>query len=86
MVSGASPLAPDVMDFLRICFPGAIVLEGYGMTESSCTICVSGVEDWVAGHVGGPVPCNEVKLADVPEMNYSNADQPYPRGEVGSLT
>ncbi|KAK9803492.1 hypothetical protein WJX73_008668 [Symbiochloris irregularis] len=82
MVSGASPLPPDVMDFLRVCFPGATVLEGYGMTESACTICVSGPDDWVAGHVGPPLPCNEVKLADVPEMNYTNADQPYPRGEI----
>ena len=52
------------------------------MTESSCTICVSGTDVWEAGHVGAPVPCNEVKLADVPEMSYTNADKPYPRGEV----
>lgn len=45
MVSGASPLSPEVMDFLRICFPGVQVLEGYGMTESSCTIAVSMPED-----------------------------------------
>ena len=82
MVSGASPLSPEVMDFLRICFPGSTILEGYGMTESSCTIAVSALEDTQAGNVGPPVRCNEVKLADVPEMSYTNADQPYPRGEV----
>lgn len=32
--------------------------------------------------MGAPLRCNEVKLADVPEMNYTNADSPYPRGEV----
>ena len=86
MVSGASPLSPEVMDFLRICFPGALVVEGYGMTESACTIAVSATGDTVAGNVGGPIRCNEVKLADVPEMDYTNADEPYPRGEVGPVT
>jgi long-chain acyl-CoA synthetase len=30
LTTGASPISPDVMAFLRICFPGALVLEGYG--------------------------------------------------------
>ena len=38
MVSGSAPLSPSVAEFLRICIPGATLLEGYGMTESTCTI------------------------------------------------
>ena len=38
MVSGSAPLSGSVMEFLRICFPGAKVIEGYGMTETSCVI------------------------------------------------
>lgn len=79
--SGASPISPDVFDFLRICF-GALVLEGYGMTESACLITLTPPGDPTAGHVGAPIPSCEVKLADIPEMGYSNADTPYPRGEV----
>jgi long-chain acyl-CoA synthetase len=81
MGSGASPLSPDVMDFLRICF-GCQVREGYGMTETSCVITCMDEGDNLTGHVGSPNPACEVKLVDVPEMNYTSEDQPYPRGEI----
>ncbi|KAI3715462.1 hypothetical protein L6452_22445 [Arctium lappa] len=81
MFSGASPLSPDVMDFLRVCF-GCPVIEGYGMTESSCVITFMHEKDIQSGHVGAPNPACEVKLVDVPEMNYTSDDQPYPRGEI----
>ncbi|CAI0551380.1 unnamed protein product [Linum tenue] len=81
MGSGASPLSPDVMDFLRVCF-GCQVLEGYGMTETSCIISIMDEGDNLSGHVGSPNPACEVKLVDVPEMNYTSEDQPFPRGEI----
>ncbi|XP_074281284.1 long chain acyl-CoA synthetase 7, peroxisomal-like isoform X2 [Silene latifolia] len=81
MGSGASPLSPDVLDFLKVCF-GCQVVEGYGMTESSCVITSMEEGDILSGHVGSPNPACEVKLVDVPEMNYTSEDQPYPRGEI----
>ncbi|KAG5232469.1 long chain acyl-CoA synthetase [Salix suchowensis] len=81
MGSGASPLSPDVMDFLRVCF-GCQVLEGYGMTETSCVISSMDQGDNLSGHVGSPNPACEIKLVDVPEMNYTSEDQPHPRGEI----
>uniref|UniRef100_A0A8C1LVL5 Arachidonate--CoA ligase n=1 Tax=Cyprinus carpio TaxID=7962 RepID=A0A8C1LVL5_CYPCA len=48
--------------------------SGYGQTEctAGCTMSLPG--DWTAGHVGAPLPCNFVKLLDVPEMNYFAAN------------
>ncbi|MBA0733417.1 hypothetical protein Gogos_017439 [Gossypium gossypioides] len=79
--SGASPLSPDILDFLKICFGGR-VLEGYGMTESSCVISMMDEGDNLSGHVGSPNPACEIKLVDVPEMNYTSDDEPHPRGEI----
>ncbi|GER55391.1 long-chain-fatty-acid CoA ligase [Striga asiatica] len=81
LTSGASPLSPDVMEFLRVCF-GCQVIEGYGMTETSCVISSMEEGDNLTGHVGSPNPACEIKLVDVPEMNYTSEDQPHPRGEI----
>ncbi|XP_040928631.1 long-chain-fatty-acid--CoA ligase 1-like isoform X2 [Betta splendens] len=69
MITGAAPISPTVLTFLRAAV-GCQFFEGYGQTEctAGCTLTVSG--DWTAGHVGAPLPCNSVKLVDVPEMNY----------------
>eukprot|EP00197_Chlamydomonas_leiostraca_P002909 CAMPEP_0202857292 /NCGR_PEP_ID=MMETSP1391-20130828/295_1 /ASSEMBLY_ACC=CAM_ASM_000867 /TAXON_ID=1034604 /ORGANISM="Chlamydomonas leiostraca, Strain SAG 11-49" /LENGTH=690 /DNA_ID=CAMNT_0049536077 /DNA_START=146 /DNA_END=2218 /DNA_ORIENTATION=- len=81
MTTGASPISDEVITFLRVCF-GATVLEGYGMTESCSAMSLTRPEDLTAGHVGAPLPCGEIKLMDIPEMNYRSSDKPYPRGEV----
>ncbi|KAJ4771909.1 Long-chain acyl-CoA synthetase 6 [Rhynchospora pubera] len=81
MTSGASPLSAEVLDFIKICF-GCEILEGYGMTETSCCATTMDGGDMLSGHVGSPNPCVEIKLVDVPEMNYTSDDVPYPRGEI----
>ncbi|KAL7990612.1 hypothetical protein Chor_014042 [Crotalus horridus] len=69
IVTGAAPISPSVITFLRGVF-GCHIAEAYGQTECSagCTFTIPG--DWKAGHVGPPLPCNIIKLEDVPEMNY----------------
>ncbi|XP_060713930.1 long-chain-fatty-acid--CoA ligase 5 [Tachysurus vachellii] len=69
MVTGAAPISPAVLRFLRASL-GCQIFEAYGQTEctAGCTISLPG--DWTTGHVGVPVPCNIVKLVDVEEMNY----------------
>ncbi|XP_036382482.1 long-chain-fatty-acid--CoA ligase 5 isoform X1 [Megalops cyprinoides] len=73
MVTGAAPISPSVLSFLRACL-GCQIFEAYGQTEctAGCTFSMPG--DWTAGHVGVPVPCNIVKLVDVEEMNYFAAN------------
>ncbi|KAJ3277049.1 Long chain acyl-CoA synthetase 7 peroxisomal [Terramyces sp. JEL0728] len=81
MISAAAPISPEVMSFLRICF-SAVLIEGYGQTETTGATCLSVVGDLSTGNVGVPTPNCAVKLVDVPDMNYTSADQPFPRGEV----
>ncbi|KAJ1913216.1 medium-chain fatty acid-CoA ligase faa2 [Tieghemiomyces parasiticus] len=81
IVSGSAPLSPDVMDFLRIAF-NTIVLQGYGQTETVAVLTITDPKDRTAGTVGPPQPCNEVKLVDVPALNYTTRDRPFPRGEI----
>ncbi|XP_072312401.1 long-chain-fatty-acid--CoA ligase 5 [Eucyclogobius newberryi] len=69
MVTGAAPISPVVLNFLRAAL-GCQIFEGYGQTEcaAACSFTVPG--DATSGHVGVPLPCNFVKLVDVEEMNY----------------
>nr|XP_060624391.1 long-chain-fatty-acid--CoA ligase 5-like [Anolis sagrei ordinatus]XP_060624392.1 long-chain-fatty-acid--CoA ligase 5-like [Anolis sagrei ordinatus]XP_060624393.1 long-chain-fatty-acid--CoA ligase 5-like [Anolis sagrei ordinatus] len=69
VVTGAAPISPSVLKFLRAAF-GCHVFEAYGQTEctAGCTFSLPG--DWKTGHVGPPLACNIIKLEDVPEMNY----------------
>ncbi|KAK2820668.1 hypothetical protein Q5P01_023627 [Channa striata] len=69
MVTGAAPISPSVLNFLRAAL-GCQIFEAYGQTEctAGCTFTTPG--DATSGHVGVPLPCNFVKLVDVEEMNY----------------
>uniref|UniRef100_A0A8C6TPP7 Long-chain-fatty-acid--CoA ligase n=1 Tax=Neogobius melanostomus TaxID=47308 RepID=A0A8C6TPP7_9GOBI len=69
IITGAAPTSPNVLGFLRAAL-GCQVYEAYGQTEctAGCTYTTPG--DWTSGHVGAPLPCNLIKLVDVPEKNY----------------
>ncbi|EGN96081.1 hypothetical protein SERLA73DRAFT_76081 [Serpula lacrymans var. lacrymans S7.3] len=66
VTSGSAPISAEVVDFLKIALY-CEVTEG----DPSC-----------GGTIGPPQPVNELKLVDVPEMNYTSEDKPNPRGEL----
>jgi long-chain acyl-CoA synthetase len=55
------------------------VRQGYGLTETTGVSHAQWSEDPTSGNVGGPLPCIEFKLVDVPDMNYFAKDV---KGEI----
>jgi long-chain acyl-CoA synthetase len=80
--TGSAPISAEVIDFMKIALFCEIA-EGYGMTEN-CGTCAHTLRDdpTCGGTIGPPQPVNEVKLVDVPAMNYTSEDKPNPRGEI----
>jgi long-chain acyl-CoA synthetase len=61
MVSGSAPLAREIAEFFHAV--GILILEGYGLTESSAASFVNRSGNYAFGSVGMPLPGTEVKLA-----------------------
>jgi len=81
IVSGSAPLGYDVQMFLRT-VTGALVKQGYGLTETTANGNVQmSCDPNSAGHVGPPSSSCEMKLVDVPEMGYFSRNVPQ-RGEI----
>jgi long-chain acyl-CoA synthetase len=60
-VSGAAPINPDILRFFDAA--GVLVLEGWGMTETSTAATISTPDDFKVGTIGKPFPGCEVKIA-----------------------
>jgi len=92
VATGSAPIAPRVLDFLRVVLRTR-VNEGYGLTEVTCCATlahgyhVGGSEERIS-HVGGPMPGSLVKLVSLPHMEYLVSDRAHGsvkvvgRGEV----
>ncbi|MEJ7601942.1 MAG: long-chain fatty acid--CoA ligase [Kofleriaceae bacterium] len=60
-ISGSAPLSRDIAEFFHAC--GILILEGYGLTESSAASFVNRPTKYSFGSVGVPMPGTELKLA-----------------------
>ncbi|CAO3622760.1 unnamed protein product [Mucor hiemalis] len=77
---GGAPLAQETQKFLSVALNP--ILGGYGMTESVGMCAIMTPENFSCGSVGGPVPCCEIKLVDVPDANYLSTNEPKSQGEI----
>ncbi|OLY79044.1 Long-chain-fatty-acid-CoA ligase 5 [Smittium mucronatum] len=79
--TGSAPIESNVLNFLRVSLK-SIIRDGYGMTETSAIVLAQTMTDFTAGNSGIPFEGMEVRLRDVPEMNYLTSDSPCMRGEL----
>ncbi|VVT47072.1 uncharacterized protein SAPINGB_P001529 [Magnusiomyces paraingens] len=80
-ISGSAPLAGENIELLKAAL-AIDLLQGYGLTESLSGVSVCMMGDIGAGSVGPVAPTTEIRLRELPDMNYLSTDKPYPRGEI----
>lgn len=80
-ISGAAPINPDILRFFDAA--GVLVLEGWGMTETSTAATISTPDDFKVGTIGKPFPGCEVKIATDGEILVKgpNVFQGYHKNE-----
>ena len=63
---GGAPLNPEIAEFFHAC--GVLILEGYGLSETSAITCVNRQDNFKFGTVGPPVAGNKIRIADDGEI------------------
>jgi long-chain acyl-CoA synthetase len=65
-VTGAAPISQEILEFFWAA--GVLILEGYGMTETSTAASINRPDNYKFGTVGLPFPGCKVKIADDGEI------------------
>jgi len=80
-VSGAAPINPEILRFFDAA--GVLIVEGWGMTETSTAATISKPDDFKVGTIGKPFPGCEVRIAEDGEILVKgpNVFQGYHKNE-----
>lgn len=65
-VCGGAPLSREIAEFFHAA--GILILEGYGLTETTAAVCVNTPFDYRFGTVGKPIGDVKVKIAEDGEI------------------
>lgn len=75
LVSGASPLAPEVVQEFERRVPSVEIREGYGLTETTALVTTNPPGKRKLGSVGPPVPGSEVRIVDDDGNDVGRGDE-----------
>jgi long-chain acyl-CoA synthetase len=71
-ISGSAPLSPRLSHFFRSI--GVLILEGYGLTETTAPATVNRADELRIGSVGRALPGVEIRIADDQEILIRGVD------------
>lgn len=81
IATGSAPISPETVKFLKAALNTG-VSQGYGLTESFAGVSSSLQFEAKPGSCGAICITTEMRLKDLPEMNYTADDSIGPRGEL----
>lgn len=79
--SGGAPLPASVHTFAASAL-NAVMMQGYGLTETTAIGTLMDLDDYSTGKVGAPLFGCKMRLVDWEEGGYRVTDKPRSRGEI----